>query len=429
MIYVFTSCALNYVPKAKLLINSVRKHAPQVGVCLALADRIGKFREELERDFDLVISIDDLAEINNPAWCFKHTIVEFATGIKPFVLRKLLDREDCEAVFYFDPDTVLFSGIDRMIDELSSTNILLTPHLTDPEISQRGIEDNELSALRHGVYNLGYVGVRNTEEGKRFANWWASRLKDYCRDDIPGGIFTDQRWCDLVPAFFDNVKVTRYPGYNVAPWNMTNRQIKRLSNGCYTVNGKPLVFYHFTGFDSGAHHIMMSLYSKNSPAAAELFSWYKSELERTSGDPLSATQWAFLTFDDGEPISKPQRETYRHREDLQRAFPNPFTVDKSRKKLTYKQWWYDTGVIELGLEEKSAATDSNVEAVRQSTVQPVPAKGKSGFGVFWMLLSSREHRVRSYSLIRNTFYLWGIKGVIALVIRRIFPRVINWSRG
>ena len=34
------------------------------------------------------------------------------------------------------------------------------------------------------------------------------------------GVYTDQRWCDLVPALFDGVKVLRDPGLNVASWNL-----------------------------------------------------------------------------------------------------------------------------------------------------------------------------------------------------------------
>ncbi|MCU7810159.1 MAG: hypothetical protein KZQ77_02840, partial [Candidatus Thiodiazotropha sp. (ex Notomyrtea botanica)] len=401
---------------------SMRKHAPQVCVCLAIADKIGDYREELEKDFDLVIGVEELGDLNDPAWCFRHSIVEFATAIKPFVLQKLLGREDCEAVFYFDPDTALFSSMDGMIRDLGDSNIMLTPHLTDPETSQRGIEDNELSALKHGVYNLGYVGVRNTSEGKRFSAWWASRLKDYCRDDIPAGIFTDQRWCDLVPAFFNKVKVSRYPGYNVAPWNMTNRKVEKLKNGSYTVNGKPLVFYHFTGFDSGAHHVMLSLYSKDSPAAAELFKWYKSELDLISGDAMSSTKWAYMTFDDGELITKQQREVYGLREDLKRAFPNPFETDNKDEMLTYKQWWSDTGVNEFGQDGESSLNGSTLEEGNSISASVIPSKGESGISLIWLVIASREHRSRAYNLIKSTFHMWGLKGVVGLVIQRVISR-------
>ncbi|MCF6252846.1 MAG: hypothetical protein L3J75_16490 [Methylococcaceae bacterium] len=414
MIYIFTSCALNYTPKARILVESVREFVPNVRFCLALADKARSHNEELLKYFDEVIAIDDIDEINDPSWIFKHEIVELATAIKPFVLRKILEKEDCEAVFYFDPDIALFSDLDEMIDELSGNNILLTPHLTDPEKTTRGIEDNELSALRHGVYNLGYIGVSNTIEGRRFVDWWASRLKEYCREDIPAGIFTDQRWIDLVPAFFEGVKSTRHPGYNVAPWNMTNRHIEKNIDGKYTVNNQPLVFYHFTGFDSGAHHDMMSIYSNNSPVAVELFNWYENKLEKTDNDPLAATPWAYGVFDDSQVISKLQRTVYRTREDLYKAFSNPFEVDSSNEHMTYKAWWDMIGSSESSKQEQ-------VEPAK--TIYPTANEfpllaGRHIFVHTWNFLGTHDYRKRAIKSIINTYRLWGVKGVISLVSRK-----------
>src|SRR6185369_3335902 len=99
-----------------------------------------------------------------------------------------------------------------------------------------------ICALQHGIFNLGFIGVNNSGEGKRVARWWASRLHDFCMDDIPRGLFTDQRWIDLVPAFFDGCAVMRDPGYNVAPWNLTHRKVEGSLASGLTVNGEPLVF-------------------------------------------------------------------------------------------------------------------------------------------------------------------------------------------
>jgi len=414
MIYVFTSCALNYTPKARILVESVRKHAPNVRFCLALADKARGHSEELLEYFDEVISVEDIDEINTPSWIFKHAIVELATAIKPFVLRRILEKEDCEAVFYFDPDTALFSQLDEMIEELSGNNILLTPHLTDPEKTKRGIEDNELSALKHGVYNLGYVGVRNTAEGKRFADWWASRLKDYCRDDIPAGIFTDQRWIDLAPAFFEGVRATRHPGYNVAPWNMTNRHIEKGADGDFMVNGEPLVFYHFTGFDSGAHHDMLSIYSSNSSAAVEVFNWYESKLQETGNDPLSETPWAYGTFDDGELITKLQRVVYRDREDLHKAFSNPYEVGSSNEYQTYKTWWAMTGASEANQQEQSETTNE----IYPTTNEAPPVAGRYVFAHMRNFITTQDYRKRATKSIISTYRLWGIKGVMLLVLKK-----------
>ena len=63
----------------------------------------------------------------------------------------------------------------------------------------------------------------------------------------PQGLFVDQRWIDFVPAYFDHT-VLLDEGYNVAYWNLFEREFKRGADG-YEVNGRPLRFYHYSGFD------------------------------------------------------------------------------------------------------------------------------------------------------------------------------------
>ena len=66
----------------------------------------------------------------------------------------------------------------------------------------------ELSSTAHGVYNLGFLAVSRSEEALKMLTWWAERLYLYCYDDMANGIFTDQKWIDLAPCFF-NVKITK----------------------------------------------------------------------------------------------------------------------------------------------------------------------------------------------------------------------------
>ena len=415
MIYAFTSCALNYTPKSKALLRSLKEHAPDIKVCLALADDIREFEGELLEQFDHIYSLADIEVLMDKSWVFEHNIVELCTAIKPFVLRKILDREDCEAVFYFDPDMVLFSDINEMIKDVRENDILLTPHLTDPETTIGGIEDNELSALKHGTYNLGYVGVRNCDEGKRFATWWSDRLKNYCREDIPAGIFTDQKWIDLVPGFFDNVKILRHNGYNVASWNLTNRNITRLKDGTYKVNDVPLVFYHFTGFDSGSHVTMANRYASNNSSVKDLVMWYTDTTAELAKHKMAQVPWAYANYDDGTPIMAEQRIIYRQRPDLKIAFPNPFQASGGNDK-TFKSWWQKTGKAEYSIKESSPP--SLVEITK-------PKKHiKSAKPFFWQLPSKLYKfcvqpifRRNVKILISNTYRYWGLKGVIKLFLR------------
>jgi hypothetical protein len=101
-----TSAAFNYIPKALLLFDSLRKHHPEWVLHLALGDALHPELDLRREAFDSVIP---LAELNIPSWrgwTFCHTVVELCTAIKPFALQRLLQDDNCEKVFYFDPDIV-----------------------------------------------------------------------------------------------------------------------------------------------------------------------------------------------------------------------------------------------------------------------------------------------------------------------------------
>ncbi|WLG88967.1 glycosyltransferase family protein [Pseudomonas cucumis] len=339
-VHVFTSAAFNYIPKVRMLFNSLREHHPEWRLHLALADELRENVDLSSEPFDEVIPLSELNIPHWKAWAFCHTIVELATAIKPFTLARLLQLPGTAKVIYLDPDTVAFSRLDDIVAALDESNIVLTPHQITPESSLAAVMDNEICSLKHGVYNLGFAAVAATDVGLAFANWWGERIYHFCRADIPNGLFTDQKWIDLVPAFFEGVAIMRTPRHNVAPWNLTTREVTIDENGKYCVNGEPLGFYHFTGFDSGAHRIMAAKNAGANSAVQKLVDWYDDQTQKLADDPLAKEVWAYGQYSDGTPISKPARAVYRERIDLQKTFPEPFDA------TGYKVWWESQGKVE-----------------------------------------------------------------------------------
>lgn len=341
-IHVFTSAACNYIPKVRVLINSIKKWHPEWVIHLALSDKLPENIDLSGEQFDEIHPADTLDIPDFQGWSFCHTIVELSTAIKPFMLKKLLERDDCAGVIYLDPDTVLFSRLDDVLHALKESNIALTPHQVTPEASVTSVMDNEICSLKHGVYNLGFVAVSPSPTGIAFAAWWAERLYYFCRADIPNGLFTDQRWIDLVPAFFEGVCILRTSRLNVAPWNLTTRELTGNAPNEVLVNGEPLGFYHFTGFDSGAHIIMYKKNATGNNTVAGLVDWYTRTTASLSQDPLSQIPWHFGVYSDGCKITPAERVIYRERIDLQGQFKNPYLVEQ----LSYKTWWDTNAKLE-----------------------------------------------------------------------------------
>ncbi|SEF66807.1 glycosyl transferase [Thauera chlorobenzoica] len=336
-IHAFTSITTNYLPKARVLAASVKRLAPEMGFHLMLSDNPPPGFDLAEEPFDSVITLEDLDIPELRQWVFGHSVVELCTAVKGFAFQHLFDRIGAQKAFYFDPDMVVFSRLDELCSRLDRCAILLTPHQTAPEKTFESIIDNEFSSLKHGVFNLGFLGARADGQGRAFIDWWAARLHDFCHDNTDRGLFTDQRWVDLAPCFFDDLEIMRDAGFNVATWNFTHRRVSgNLASGI-RVNDEDLGFYHFSGFDSGAQEAMLNKYGADNPALFELRNWYLSECDRAGQQELGKWPGQYTNFDDGTPISRAQRVLYREREDLRKAFPDPFCTMPEHN--CYRDWY------------------------------------------------------------------------------------------
>jgi hypothetical protein len=342
-LHVFTSAAVNYLPKVRMLCRSIKQHHPEATVHLALADERPDWLTTEGEPFDSILEIPKLAIAEWRGWTFRHAIVELATAIKPFALAHLLAQPGCTRVLYFDPDMVLFSRVDDILAARDAGNVALTPHQTKPEQTVDAIIDNEIASLKMGVFNLGFVGVSNTAEGRRFADWWADRCYRFCRAEVANGLFTDQKWVNFAPIFFDGVAIIKSARHNVATWNLTTRSMVGDAASGFRVDGEPLGFYHFTGFDSGAHRIMAIKNAGGNASVQQLIAWYERETAFDDRDPASATPWAFGRFSDGTRIEAHHRWIYREARDLQIAFPDPY--DAAPGKLTFLEWCNTEGRI------------------------------------------------------------------------------------
>lgn len=333
---VYTSITKSYLPKARVLAKSIKKYHPSWTFVLLFSDELPKSFDIKNEPFDEVLTIQELGIPNWKSWAFGHALVELCTAVKGPAAEYLAKRTSVSKIMYLDPDIKVFGSLSTLEDLLDEHDILLTPHLLDPELEINAIQDNEISALKHGIYNLGFFAAKTSGQGLDFIRWWADRLTKFCRDDIPGGLFTDQRWCDLAPAFFSRLHIVRNRGCNVATWNIAHRPFSRDSGGRIMAGGTPLLFYHFTSYDNGNGMGMLQKYASSQDLAVEVWEGYGEDLNKEGHrSPSHDLSWHFGKYENGEPISNEARRTYRDRLDLHHAFPDPYSL----LEPSFLGWW------------------------------------------------------------------------------------------
>lgn len=338
---VCTIIARNYWAHARVLARSVADHHPDARVTVLVIDPDPATMAVAARERFAVIGPDDIgldrAELLRMAGIYD--VLEISTALKPWLLRRLLD-EDPEPVIYLDPDIEVFAPLDEVVERASEHSIVLTPHTVAPlPVDDHG--PSELTILQAGTYNLGFIAVGSGASG--FLDWWAQRLARDCLISKAEGMFVDQKWVDLVPNYFD-ADVLRDPGYNVAYWNVPGRLLDRGGRG-YTVNGRPLRFFHYSGFDPDKPDVL-SYYQGDDPRVrlsehpvlSEICARYADALIRAGHRASFRIGYPFDRTVTGLRLDRRARAVYRREliaaeRERRSEPPNPF-VDGTR----FERW-------------------------------------------------------------------------------------------
>jgi hypothetical protein len=189
--------------------------------------------------------------------------VEYYFTLTPSLPRWILKTApEVEMVSYVDADLFLFSDAAPLFDELGAGSVMIIEHRFPPRLQARGCNNV-------GRFNVGWLTFRRDAEGLACLERWRDQCIEWCYDREEDGKFADQKYLDDWPGLYRSLVILQHPGGNLAPWNVENYRIRAVDDGRVTVDGRPLVFYHFQGLK----HLYGPLYESG-------FGHYKTRLPR-----------------------------------------------------------------------------------------------------------------------------------------------------
>jgi glycosyltransferase involved in cell wall biosynthesis len=318
---IFTICSNNYIPSARTFFDSVRQHHPEADSYICLVDRTIDMPELY--DFPCsIIEVENLAIPEFFGFAFRYDIMELNTAVKPYMFRHLLEELEYDVVLYFDPDIEIFRRLDGVLRDLRrDASFVLTPHLCAPSECEDG--PNDITMMRAGVYNLGFLGVARCEVSNSIINWWIRRVRFQCINSQDDGLFVDQKFMDLVPGFTPRAHVSHDSTLNVAYWNLRQRRLAETADS-WTVDGGNLTFFHYSGFDPREPGRL----SKHDPGfqmsepLCRLTAEYSARLLRNGYGSVPGATYAYGRFASGTLIHPLVRRMFR---EWHRFWPdNPF---------------------------------------------------------------------------------------------------------
>jgi hypothetical protein len=305
MVFTTSICA-NYLPRAMVLAESIKKQMPGSTFVVWLLEREIPPSIAAFPFFDEVILVKDGVDYNLEHFIFRHQVIEASTAVKGDLFKYILKRYPSENKFvYLDPDIWVYSPLRELEQLLDEHEIVLTPHL----LKECGQLVMEISILEHGIFNLGFLAIRRSAEAEKLINWWTDRLHRACFDLKHIGLFTDQKWLNHATVFFD-AYVLRHPGYNVGPWSLMSRGVT-LEENRVLVEGLPLRFMHFSGFPDTFNQCVEFWAKEGKEILLKLSDDYAALLKQRNVAGLSAMPWSYAQYASKTPISLFARMKWR----------------------------------------------------------------------------------------------------------------------
>lgn len=300
MIAAFTICSNNYLAHALTLAESVRVHAPDWKFFIGLVDRWQELPGIVIPPGVEVLPVDRIGLTGLEDMARRYNIIELCTAVKPSYFRHLFaEHTHLRQVHYLDPDTRLYAAPTPLSAPLDEADVQLTLHHFTP-MPLDGRSPDEALALNHGIFNLGYLGLRRGETTRALLAWWEERMFEHCRIDLREGYFVDQLWFNYVPHYFANVAVSRHPGVNIAYWNLHERTVTQECTVRFAGREFPLVLFHFSGFAPQRPDRLTRMDVRQSPdeqpALRSLLADYRAHLLAHGFDAVCSIESVYVTL-------------------------------------------------------------------------------------------------------------------------------------
>lgn len=328
MRHVCTIASNNYLAFASVFARSYRRFHPGSKVFVCVVDRRDPAIDYGALPFRTIFA-DELGIERFAGLAFRYGLLELNTAVKPSLLMHLRERHGLDRVAYFDPDIEIHDRLPELDGALERSSMALTPHILAPLDNEYRPSERQIRMT--GIFNLGFLALRLDASTRDFLDWWHARLERFCLVDPWHGLFVDQSWMDFAPVFLDDVAILREPRLNVAYWNLARRPVRRAGPG-WTVAGRPLGFFHFSGIDlqelGGVSRHQNRIRIEDAPDLADLFAAYRDQVLAEGHERLRGRPYGYAAFSGGiGPIPAQVRRLYGRVDPLGLRWPDPFATE------------------------------------------------------------------------------------------------------
>ena len=335
-------CTRHFLPFARTAVQAFLEHHPDAIPVVLVVD--ADHPCDIEIDGAEIRTGREVVGARFPFLLLKYTGFEICAASKSYLLEHLVDSGRFRKIVFLDADVLVMSPMTALLEGLDDHDFVACPHLVAPfPLRPSAPERPSLGEVASvGILNTGIIGVRSGPAAKRFLATWREMVS------APGAFSgrespqTEQIAFNWVISFGPDVQVLTDTAYNVAYWNLHERTL-----GCgsleprpsatppFTVDGRPLVAFHFSGFVPAKPRVLSVHDGRHSlyllPTVARLISHYMDRLSANGLPQDGLDDYSMDRLPSGVSLGPVVRDTFKALEATLDVSSDPWTDEGERR--------------------------------------------------------------------------------------------------
>jgi hypothetical protein len=269
-----------YLVKGVAMIQSLSRHCPGAHVHVLCMDQQA---EEILKALALPeVTCIPLPEIEDEALLAAkkdRSVAEYCWTLSPclpwYVMQKY---PHIDFITYLDADLLFYYSLQPLFDEIGNASIAIIEHRFSPRLEDR---------IVNGRFCVEWVSFRRDEQGMACLTRWRDQCIEWCYYRLEEGRMGDQKYLDEWPSRYPSCHILQHPGAGIAPWNYSQYTFGTNTSGQITVNGAPLIFYHFHQFQmlqNGRFDRLSTFYTSECTEPGLIYETYERTLIKVLAD-------------------------------------------------------------------------------------------------------------------------------------------------
>lgn len=270
----------NYLAKGLAMLRSLAMHCPGAQVFVLCMDT--PVQRVLEALALPGVTCIELAELETPELLAVKPgrgVAEYCWTLSPclpwYVLKT---RPEVDFITYLDADIFFYSSLEPLFEEIGAKSIAIIEHRFSDRLYDREV---------NGRFCVEWVSFRRDDQGLACLECWRSQCIEWCFYRVEDGRMGDQKYLDEWPRRYVGCHIIEHLGAGVAPWNYSRWRFGLDALGRNTVDGVPLIFYHFHQFElmeNGSFDRLSTFYTRECAEPNAIYEAYETELKKCIAD-------------------------------------------------------------------------------------------------------------------------------------------------